>query len=827
MNQIKRSYAIVVGINSYTNDIPPLETAVNDAKRFAEILKQSHQYQVLELLDTDATQGKLKNLIENLKQGKLPLGTKTITIEENDRLLFYFAGHGIVRDGLEFEDGQAAGYLLPQDAHKHENSFLPMQLLHDTLVGLDCHHLLVILDCCFAGAFRWSSSTREAMHHPKMYRERYDRYIRGYAQQVITSAAHDEKAVDVLSCLGDKPGKACAKSNRGVGSTGKHSPFAEILFEALENGKGDVIKDGVMTASELYVYLHNELGKKIHQQTPSLCHLKKHDKGEFIFLVPGFDPKNLEKALPLDENTNPYRGLNSYEFNEEDSKLFFGRDQAIKNLKAQILESEDLPLTVVLGASGTGKSSLVKAGLLPALSKEQWHILSPMRPDSSPFAALASTLINQSTLFHSYSIRSLSKQLRQPQKVIESFKNWSRNNSVKLLLVIDQFEELVTMCQPEEKKQFLDLLKALLTECSEHLKILIALRSDFEHHFSNELLSSNRWMAARFIVQPMKREELREVIEKPAAEKVLYFDPPQLVNQLLDDVAQMPGALPLLSFTLSELYLKYLHRRGCDRALRQKDYEDLGGAIGSLTKRATQECEQLIVKDSAYKKTVRQVMLRMVAREGGESARRRVPLSELKYPDADENKRVEEFLNRFSQARLIIGDKNFEGKPYFEPAHDALVRVWDKLQTWIAQEQNTLIWQQRLTPTVNDWLNHDDKEQTKGFLWTDSHRLKYLEKLLQSEDNWLNQVETEFVKQSIQQRNDELERAKQQLEKARQAEISALVALSEARVQQIKRSLLAQAVPGLSPWLKEGVVTRTEVMWFIMSASVTMVRRCS
>lgn len=123
MNQIKRSYAIIIGINNYMNDVPPLETAVNDAKRLAEILRQSHQYQVLELLDTDATLNKLKNLIENLKQGKLPLSTEAIAIEEHDRVLFYFAGHGIALDGLESEDGQAAGYLLPRMLTRMKTAF--------------------------------------------------------------------------------------------------------------------------------------------------------------------------------------------------------------------------------------------------------------------------------------------------------------------------------------------------------------------------------------------------------------------------------------------------------------------------------------------------------------------------------------------------------------------------------------------------------------------------------------------------------------------------------------------------------------------------------
>lgn len=117
-------------------------------------------------------------------------------------------------------------------------------------------------------------------------------------------------------------------------------------------------------------------------------------------MVPDFEPKNLKYAPPLGKTKNPYRGLKPYEFNEEDVSLFFGREQAINDLKAHILDTKKPALTVVLGASGIGKSSLVKAGLLPSLSKEQWHILSPMRPDSSPFTALASTFYQLSSALH-------------------------------------------------------------------------------------------------------------------------------------------------------------------------------------------------------------------------------------------------------------------------------------------------------------------------------------------------------------------------------------------------------------------------------------------
>ncbi len=155
--------------------------------------------------------------------------------------------------------------------------------------------------------------------------------------EVITSAAHEERAADVLYRFGQR------------GDREGHSPFAEALFLAL-NGEADFTNDGVMTATELYLYLHDKITTK---QTPQICQLKKHDKGEYIFPIRGFDRDRLEKAPKLDKKTNPYKGLESFE--EEDSDKFFGRTALTQKLQEFVTTH---PLTVVLGASGSGKSSL-------------------------------------------------------------------------------------------------------------------------------------------------------------------------------------------------------------------------------------------------------------------------------------------------------------------------------------------------------------------------------------------------------------------------------------------------------------------------------------
>jgi len=189
-----------------------------------------------------------------------------------DRLLFYFAGHGVALDS----DAGPAGYLMPAGARRSDrDGFLPMRVVHAALARLPVRHALVILDCCFAGTFRWAhmrdvGSVGE--EEAKIYRERYDRYIESPAWQVLTSASSDQRAFDVVA------------NDRDEGAE-VNSPFARALLAGLA-GAADYTKDNIITADELAIYVRERVAPSTEsvgaRQVPQFFALERHDGGQFV-----------------------------------------------------------------------------------------------------------------------------------------------------------------------------------------------------------------------------------------------------------------------------------------------------------------------------------------------------------------------------------------------------------------------------------------------------------------------------------------------------------------------------------------------------------------
>jgi hypothetical protein len=757
-----RSVAVVIGIDAYAHGVPPLRTAVNDARRLGEILAMQHGYDVIALLDGDATGARLASLLTH----ELPA-----RVGPDDRLVFYYAGHGVAIDG---QDGPN-GYLLPVDASRaDESTFLSMPLVSDAIAALPCRHVLVILDSCFSGAFRWSSTRAAAVLPEVIHQERYARFVRDAAWQVITSASQDQEALDRLAS-----GTLGGRDDRG-----RHSPFALALFEALE-GQGDVVPrnggDGLITATELYLYIEDRLqvatieaGKR---QTPRLWPMARHDKGEFVFTVPGRE-LSLPPAPLLEFDANPWRGLAAYD--RADAPLFFGREAPTGALQEAV---EHSVFVVVLGASGTGKSSLVKAGVLPRLeSDSRWQILPVVRPGAAPLDALARAV----------SAAAPGGAEVAPDRIDAAVEAWCQQNiGRRLLLVVDQCEELVTMTQTtSDRDAALTLLARLIEAHPLQFTLVLTLRTDFEPQFDRSPLGPG-WKDARFVVPPMSRADLKAVIEQPASARVLYFDPPVLVDTLLDDVVNTPGGLPLLSFALSEMYVRYVTRQSSDRALTQADYEAIGGVVGALRSRADQEYDAL---DEAHRASMRHLMLRMVAGGTGSLAKRRVSDRELEFPDPAESARVREVLRRLTAARLVVEGSGTDGEGYAEPAHDALVRAWGRLIGWIHEasaDAMPLLMRQKLSAASLDWAGATDRAVQRGLLWSDSARSALLAPIVRTGAAWLNTHERAFAERSVRgRRNARRASVATTLAMAALAVVSLIFGLqarqraAEARVQQ-------------------------------------------
>ncbi len=698
MSDLLERHAAVIGIDDYRGGITPLQSATDDALAVAGMLASKHDYKKTHLLiDAEATRGGILRLLE-----------ETLPAELGDRsaLLLYFAGHGVA-----VGDGSAGpqGYLLPQNAERaNDDSWISMERLHQALAKLSCRHLLMVLDCCYAGSFRWSATRGMVPPGKPLYDSQYARYLSGTAWQVLTSASHQQKAMDVT------PG---AHNTRDAGASQGHSPFAAAFLRGLagkaDSSRGDHDSDGVITATELHQYIYEELvpsGAKSHQ-TPGIWPLKEENTGEFIFLNPHQKKRTLADP-PLDNANNPWRGLQTY--GADDAALFFGRERVAGAILERLVDNAQTPFVAVVGASGVGKSSVVKAGVLPRLAAiagssgggggSRWTVVEVPRLERHP--------------------------MRQLETALEMLKAAPAEGYQ--LLFIDQFEELYTQCpDPEEREQFLEklrekaftnLIQSLMAPGKSVLKVLITLRSDFEPRLAASEVMGDVLAAGRYLVPPPSSTELADIIDKPAAAKALYFEPPELTGELVDEVMAMPGALPLLSFALSETYRQAQLRRRqsgdlLDRALTRADYLAAGGVVGAIHRRATALYE---AAEGDCRKTIRRVFPRLVTQEGGRLERRRVDERELEFADTFEQARVRKVIGDFVAARLLVRDEG-----HVEPAHATLVMAWDKLLNWLSRDGSQQL-QRQVWQAASAW--HEARgelgaKKARGLLWSEDPRL--------------------------------------------------------------------------------------------------------
>ena len=463
--------------------------------------------------------------------------------------------------------------------------------------------------------------------------------------------------------------------------------------------------------------------------------------------------------LQFQDIDNPYLGLAA--FDEGDARNFFGREALIEEFIDKLSERNILNRALmVVGASGSGKSSAVRAGLIPALRQgaipgsKKWFITT-LVPGVDPFASLTAALQRVAVRQFDLAAMLKSDSFGLSRAIDRCLPNEA---DCELLLVIDQFEELFTLCNDEQQRRaWIAAITTALMDANSRLRVVFTLRADF---LDRPLQYPDLAEIARdrmVLVPAMSLDELERAIVGPARRIGLMFEA-GLVAAILDEVRDQLGALPLLQYALSELFL-----RRKDRELKLSAFRAMGGVRGALAGRAESAYSAL---DAPAKDAARQLFLRLTTLgEGSEDTRRRAHQSEIlalqQTPEARTASATA--IAEFAKARLLTFDRDGAShEPTIEVAHEALLRSWARLRDWLSNSRADLRLQRQLGDAGNLWRSN---AQDPSFLLA-GNRLAQFRPLLLQNDVALTDAETSYLQQAIhaQDQHEFLERQRQQRE---------------------------------------------------------------
>jgi WD40 repeat protein/transcriptional regulator with XRE-family HTH domain len=496
---------------------------------------------------------------------------------------------------------------------------------------------------------------------------------------------------------------------------------------------------------------------------------------------------------------NPYKGLRP--FGEADAGDFFGRDALIVRLLERMAEGgAEHRFLAVVGPSGSGKSSVVRAGVVPALRQggvagsDRWFI-AELTPGAHPLEelelALLQVAVRQPAGLLDQLRRDTSGLLHAAQRIQPA------GSDAELLLVIDQFEEVFTLVDDEATRlHFLDSLVTAVSTPGSCVRAIVTLRADFydrplRYNGIGELIQQHTE-----VVLPLTPDELEQAIVEPARRAGATVEA-AAVADIVRDVGDHPGTLPLLQYALTELFE---HRDG--RVLTRAAYRAGGGVRGSLARRAE---AIYAVLDPVAKETARQAFLRLITLgDGVEDTRRRVQIDELYAETAPDSEgsaararpapslgpspTVDAVLDRFGQARLLTFDHDPQTRGRtVEVAHEALLRAWGRLRGWLDTSRADVRAQRLLAGAAAEWAQHD---RDSGFLASGA-RLVQFAALLDNGSVALNDLENIYVNSSVAER-DRLAAAEQERQARELAQAQTLALEQRERAEAAQRAVIAQ-----------------------------------
>ncbi len=660
--------ALVVGINLYQQGgLQPLRSPANDAEAIAQRLEQYGHFRIWRLPEfLDPFDNNAHRVAQNqiITVTQLEEALVRLFKPEGEHIpetaLFYFSGHGLRKNR-----GIQEGYLATSEVNPDNDQWgLSLQWLRRLLQASPVRQQIVWLDCCYSG---------ELLNF-----EEADPGDRSKGSDRCFIAASREFEVAY------------------AGSVGQHSVLTEALIQALDPTQR---ANGVVTNFTITEFLEQ------HLQAATQSPLFANSGGKIILTG---RPQDTDGVVA--EGKCPYKALNYFDCNDEDPKYFFGRTALTDALIEKVRIGNFL---AVVGASGSGKSSVVRAGLMHQLKSgsrlsgsNQWSIhlfqpgVHPLQSLTNAFLATDAPIVDQAA---------------QLQKLTQLISAGSTGLGLlvdatphRLVLVIDQFEECFTQCRdPVERQQFFACLLGALERSDLKLCLVLTLRADFfgkclEQDYSGLAKQIEDHLVA---VTPMNWEELEQAIVEPAKQVGLEIEP-DLVTQMITDVQGAPGSLPLLQYTLTELWQ---HR--AVNWLTFAAYTSLGGVRGTLQQSAEEIYASLNAQEQDVAKYIFLELTQLGDGEGVADTRRQVPKREF-ISTQQSAAMVEAVLVRLLEARLIVTTELIEKNQasrhieVIDVAHEALIRYWPRLHGWIEENRVALRKKHELESDAGVWLEN-------------------------------------------------------------------------------------------------------------------------
>ncbi len=640
--------ALVVGINQY-HHLYSLNSAAQDAQDVAELLSQYGRFRIQRLPEqVDPFDGSLRvsrrqNVtLTTFKEALVKL-FKPEGQHIPDTALLFFSGHGLRED-----QGIQEGFLATSDANPDMGFYgVSLQWLRRLMEESPIKQQVVWLDCCYSG---------ELMNFKQILADTHP----------ATGEEHDCSFIS-----------ACREFELSYEQQqGSHGILTDVLLQGLDPTHRS---DGWVTNYTLTDRIKEQLSTEV--QCPIF-----QNQGKAIVLANATNIRYSARHADDVPKTFPYKALNF--FQETDADFFYGRTRFTDELIQSVAKNN---FVAVIGPSGSGKSSAVRAGLLHQLKLGQkltgshaWKYLPIMTPGEHP-----ATSLEQMTGITLSALQS-SVVMAPTQRVV---------------IVIDQFEECFTLCQSHEERQaFFGSLLSTLNHASPKFCLIIAMRADFLGHCT-EYSTLAQLMDRPMTIKPMNELELREAITQPATKVGLEVEP-QLVTHMVDDVIRSPGSLPLLQFALTILW--ETRQEPYKNTLTLYAYDQLGGIKGALEQVANNAYDALSDKEKAIAKRLFLELTQLGV--GTEDTRRRVLKQDLVAPEQPEAV-LDPVIQKLVTERLIITDKahvkgsvtSSSSDVVIDVAHEALIRHWSKLRRWIDQNQVALKQQRDIQDAAKKW----------------------------------------------------------------------------------------------------------------------------